>query len=152
MESAEIGGRCFSCFCMRPAMLAGERPSRSFASTKIRNSFCPTIFIPWNFAYFLRTYALCCAFFGSYRLRTLLRLNSSEMVETLRPRLSEISRSECPLRRKMSISCRSLLFSFGAPDFFSRPREFFHHSIIPSVRIHLRMWAHCKKYETAQGA
>src|SRR3989338_11293199 len=130
MESAEIEGRYFSFFVILPAIDSGERPSRRSSSTRARSAGCSTIFIPWYFAYFLRAYALCAAFLASYLPRTLLRVISSEIVETLRLSVPAMERSECPLRRRMAISCRSLSCNFEAPALFPVRAHFFHHATV----------------------
>ena len=94
MESPEIAGSCFSLFVILPEILSGERPCNNNSSTRFRSAGCSTIFIPWYLAYFRRTYALCIAFFAVYTPRTLLRVISSEIVETLRPSVPAISRNE----------------------------------------------------------
>ena len=126
IESPDMEGRCFSLFVILPAILSGERPWSKSSSTRIRSALCSTIFIPWYFAYFLRAYALCTAFLGSYLPHTEFRAISSEIVETLLSSVPAIERSECPLCRRIPSSCRSLLFSFDAFFFFPWLLDFFH--------------------------
>lgn len=102
-------GRCFSCHLMRPAILSGDLPSMSFCSTNVRNAGCATIFIPWYLASCLRTYALWCAFFGSYDPLTLFRFSSSEMVDTDLCNAPAIARREYFLCFNILISFRSSL-------------------------------------------
>lgn len=87
-----------------PAMASGDWSSINRSVISFRKATCSTIFIPWYFAYFLRTYALCSAFFGSYDPATRLRLISCEMVFGLRPVSSAIRRMPYPLMRYQAIS------------------------------------------------
>ena len=95
-ESADTLGKSLSCFLILPAILSGERPSNNFSSTKSLNAGCIAIFLPWNFARLLRTYALWCAFLGSYLPLVRFRLRSSETVETERCNARAMSQSEYP--------------------------------------------------------
>lgn len=126
MESADIFDSVFSWFCILPEILAGERPSISAFSTKFLSSEFSTIFIPWYFAYFLRTYALWWAFFGSYDPFILFSFNSYDKPDTARLSIRAISRSEYPFPFKIASSYRSLLER--CENFFC----FFHSSILPN--------------------
>src|SRR3989338_5317001 len=59
--------------------------------------------------FFLRTYALWCAFSGSYERRTIFLLISSEIVETLRWRMRAMSLRRYLFCLRIAISFRSLL-------------------------------------------
>ena len=87
-------GSCFSCFLILLEMFAGDWSSYKLFSTKSWSAVLSTIFFPWNFEYFLFTYALCCAFAGSYLPLVLFLLYSYQIALGLRASAFAISAYE----------------------------------------------------------
>ena len=99
----------FLSFFINPLIVSGGYPFFKLITIYLSHSLFAWISLHCSRALWVRTYALCCAFFGSYRPRTLFLLISRDIAPWFLPRVLAISLPLYFFFRSIAISFRSLL-------------------------------------------